>query len=140
MASGDESGDYMSPVCCAWLEVTVTDPVAEAKDAKLAQINAVTTGLNEADYTAESWAALQSALTAARNAVNAATTVAAVNAVAVPTTSALLKPTVTPTEPTCLEKWQAKLPDWLSGIISLPNWVQWIIMIGGFGWIWWLFK
>jgi len=38
-----------------------------------------------------------------------------------------------------LEQWQAKLPEWLAGIISLPNWVQWIIMIAGFGWIWWFF-
>ncbi|MCL2300125.1 MAG: hypothetical protein FWC27_08290 [Firmicutes bacterium] len=106
--------------------------LTEAKNAKLAALSAVTNGLSEADYTAESWDALQAEITAAKKAVNDAATVAAVNLVTVPTAAGL--------ELTCLAKWQAKLPDWLSGVIKLPNWVQWIVMIVGFGWIWWLFR
>jgi len=106
--------------------------LAEAKTAKLAAIDAVTAGLNEADYTPESWAALQDALTAARTAVNTAGTVTAVNAVVVPTASVL-------EEISTLQKWQAKLPGWMSGVIQWPAWIQWIIMIVFFGWIWWLF-
>jgi len=40
---------------------------------------------------------------------------------------------------TPLVKWQAKLPDWLSGVAAWPDWAQWIVMVVLFGWIWWLF-
>jgi len=64
--------------------------LTEAKAAKIATINAVTNGLNSADYTDESWQALQTAMTNAVAQVNAATTVEAVNAIAVPTTAGLI--------------------------------------------------
>ena len=66
------------------------DGLAAGKAAKIAAINAVTNGLNEADYTPESWAALQSAITQAIAAVNAAATVAEVNAVSVPSKDSLV--------------------------------------------------
>jgi len=48
--------------------------LAEAKEAKIAAINAVDDGLNSSDYTAASWQALQSAISSAIAQVNAATT------------------------------------------------------------------
>jgi len=70
--------------------VTKAAELAEAKQAKTAVINAVINDLNEADYTAASWQALQTAISTAIAQVNAATTVAAVNAVSVPTTDGLV--------------------------------------------------
>jgi len=43
---------------------------------------------------------------------------------------------VDPTPPTKLEKWEAKLPGWLRFIVSWPNWIEWVIFYGFFGWIW----
>ena len=120
-----------------WLKVTVKTEAMlldEAKQARIAAINAVDDSLNAANYSPESWAALQSAIANAIAAVNAAASIADVNSVALPATSGLAA-----YEPTTLEKWQAKLPDWLSGVPALPDWFEWVIMIVFFGWIWWLF-
>jgi len=38
-----------------------------------------------------------------------------------------------------LQRWEAKLPGWLSCIPSLPDWFEWVIMIVFFGWVWWIF-
>ena len=115
-------------------DLAVTEAtLAAARTARIAAINAVTDGLNAADYTAESWAALQAAITKAIAEVGAAETLAEIEAVAVPTASGL----VAQTELTLLEKWEAKLPQWLSGISALPDWLEWVLMIGVFGWIWW---
>ena len=61
-----------------------------AKTGKIAAINAVTKDLNSNDYTAESWQALQTAMTNAIAQVHAATTIEAVNTVAVPTVARLV--------------------------------------------------
>ena len=103
-----------------------------AKIAKITAILAVDDGLEAADYTAESWLALQTAMANAIAAVEAAKTLAEIEAVAVPSTSILEEKT----ELTLLERWEAKLPQWLSRIPALPDWLEWIIMIGIFGWIW----
>jgi len=92
--------------------------LAAAKAAKIAEIQAVTNGLKQADYTAASWSALQTAITNAVNAVNAAATVEAANAVAIPSASGLvLNP-----------KWWESPP--------LPAFLHLILRIIFFGWIW----
>lgn len=47
--------------------------------------------------------------------------------------------TVEAVPPTSLEQWQAKLPSWLGGIKSLPEWLQAVIRLLFFGWIWDIF-
>jgi len=37
---------------------------------------------------------------------------------------------------TTLEKWEAKLPGWLSFIKSWPDWIKWIVYCVSFGWVW----
>jgi len=64
--------------------------LTEAKNAKIAAINAVTNDLNASDYTSESWHALQTAISNAIAQVNAATTIEAVNDVELPSTSDLV--------------------------------------------------
>ena len=71
--------------------LTITADVATAKTAKIATVNAVTNGLNSADYTTESWQVLQTSITNATAQVNTATTIEAVNAVATPTTAGLVR-------------------------------------------------
>ncbi|MDR2646903.1 MAG: hypothetical protein LBB67_02100 [Oscillospiraceae bacterium] len=39
-------------------------------------------------------------------------------------------------EPTTLEKWRANLPDWLSFLGTLPDFLAWIVIVVFFGWIW----
>ena len=122
-----------------WLKVTVNKTaaqlLAEAREAKLAAIDAVGGGLNEADYTAGSWAALQSAKETAKAAVNDATTVAGVNSVELPSVSLL----VAKEEPGCEKPWGFRLPGWLFGIFALRGWLKWPFLGILFGWIWWLF-
>jgi hypothetical protein len=61
--------------------ISTEDPtLAPAKTAKKAEIDALITGLNPSDYTSDSWAAVTTAVTAAKAAVDALTAVAAVNA------------------------------------------------------------
>jgi hypothetical protein len=78
----------------ATFDITVTDSAAgtleEAKAAKIAQIEEVDDALTEVDYTSESWSVLQTAITAAVQAVNAATTIDELNAVQIPSTSGLV--------------------------------------------------
>ena len=69
----------------------IVETLSVAKAAKIAQINAVTNGLNAADYTAVSWQALQTAISKAVAAVGAAATIEAVNAVVIPGTSGLIR-------------------------------------------------
>jgi len=92
--------------------------LAAAKSARIAAIQAVTAGLKQSDYTAESWSALQTAITQAVGAVNAAATVAAVNAIALPSASLLVRN----------PKWWETPP--------LPAFLHWILRIFLFGWIW----
>ncbi|MDR2525670.1 MAG: hypothetical protein LBC83_05765 [Oscillospiraceae bacterium] len=40
--------------------------------------------------------------------------------------------------PTALQKWEALLPSWLSGIPALADWFEWVIVVLFFGWIWYL--
>jgi hypothetical protein len=70
--------------------VALAVELAEAKAARIAQINAVDDGLNPDDYTTESWAELQNAISSAVQAVTAATDLAAVTQVAIPTTGVLV--------------------------------------------------
>jgi len=71
--------------------ITKAAELAAAKAAKIAAINAVTNGLDEADYTTGSWQALQTAMSDAISQVNAATTVDEVNAVETPNTDVLVR-------------------------------------------------
>ena len=64
--------------------------LAAAKASKTVQINTVVTGLNELEYTAESWAALQIAIQTVLAEVDAATTVSEVEAVVVPDALSIL--------------------------------------------------
>lgn len=131
----DAGNGWELPLLSPWLVVTVAPSpaqlLAEAKAEKIAAINAVTNGLTEADYTPESWAALQAAIAQAIASVNAATSIDSVNAVRLPSREMLSM--------TCLQQWETKLPGWLSGIPALPDWFEWVIMVVFFGWIWWLF-
>ena len=70
--------------------VTIAAELAAAKAAKTADINNVTNGLNQADYTPESWSALQTAIGNAIAAVIDAATIAGVNAVQIPSTGNLV--------------------------------------------------
>jgi hypothetical protein len=70
--------------------VTLAQELAEAKAAKIAQIEAVDDTLNAADYTADSWNALQSAIADAIAAVNGAATTADVEAAQIPPTGGLV--------------------------------------------------
>ena len=72
-----------------WQEAGV-DVLAQAKATKIMEINAVITGKNQALYTAESWAALLTAITDAIDGVNAAADISGVNAVVVPDSNAIL--------------------------------------------------
>ena len=47
--------------------------------------------------------------------------------------------TVEPAPPTPLEEWQAKLPSWMNWIKAWPGWLQTIVHILFFGWIWDIF-
>ena len=114
--------------------VTKEAELDSAKAAKIAEINALIDGLNAADYTPESWALLQAAIAQAIADVTAATAVAGVSTIALPTKDGLVKAKLT-----CLQKWETKLPKWLSWIPPLWDWSEWVIMIVFFGWIWWLF-
>ena len=40
---------------------------------------------------------------------------------------------------TFLDRWHAKLPDWMKGVESLWNWFEYVIIFVFFGWIWFLF-
>lgn len=73
------------------ISFTAIPLLSDAKHLKIAQINAVAGGLNSADYTAESWRALQTAISNAIAQVNAAATIEAVDLVAVPTTDELIR-------------------------------------------------
>ncbi|MDR3314766.1 MAG: hypothetical protein LBS96_10000 [Oscillospiraceae bacterium] len=46
------------------------------------------------------------------------------------------EPVEQPPELTPLQKWEAKLPAWLHGIIALQDWFEWVIYYVFFGWIW----
>jgi len=70
--------------------VAAGSELEEVKRAKIAQINGVTNGFSETDYTADSWAALQTAIIDAIQAVNNATDVPAVKEVAIPSTDGLV--------------------------------------------------
>jgi hypothetical protein len=89
-----EDPDLDFPVISPWLVVTVVDDpgaaLAAAKLLKAADINAITSGLNESDYTLASWAALATAIATALAEVDAATTVTEVEAVVVPDASSIL--------------------------------------------------
>ena len=98
------AGDFDFPLISPWLVITVTKSAAqlrdEAKTAKIAEINAVVAGLEEKDYTPESWAVLKAAIDEAIAAVNAAATVEAVGEVVLPSADILNSAA----ELTCLQK------------------------------------
>ena len=100
--------------------VTKAAELANAKAKKITEINAVMSGLKQADYTAESWAALQSAIARAIADVNESTTVEAVNALVIPSASGILV---------------ARTPKWWESP-PLPGWLHWILRYLLFGWIW----
>jgi hypothetical protein len=131
------AGNFDFPLVSPWLEVTVTESLAAAKAEKIAAVNAVDDDLIEEDYTPESWTALQDAIAKAIADITAAESIADVDAINLPTADGLVGKTIK--EPTYLEQWETKLPDWLSWISPLPDWLEWILMVTGFGWIWWLF-
>jgi uncharacterized repeat protein (TIGR01451 family) len=81
---GDESVISNAPAEAA-------EALATAKSTKKAAINAADDAYKQADYTPESWAALQSAIANALAAVDNAATVDAVNAVSVPNAASILK-------------------------------------------------
>jgi len=91
-----------------------------AKADRTAAIRAVTDGLRQADYTTESWNALQAAINSAVNAVKAAASIDAVSAVAIPTTSGLV---LKPPDP----------PKWWE---TLPAFFELLLRVLFFGWIW----
>jgi len=126
--------DAVNAVALPSADVLVTTAAAElaaAKTVRIAAINAVAAGLNQSNYTAASWAALQSAITAAITAVNAAATVAAVNAVALPSTGGLV-------ESTNFSDWSEWLGGtWLGFMAGLPTILLQIIYYGLFGWLFW---
>jgi hypothetical protein len=70
--------------------VPAADEIEAAKAAKTMAINAVTNGLTESDYTSESWAELQAAISEAIQAVAGAETIGEVNAVQIPSTNGLV--------------------------------------------------
>jgi len=101
-------------------DVTPKTQLDAAKADRIAAVRAVTDGLRQADYTAESWSALQAAITNAIAAVYAAASIDAVNAVAIPTIGGLvLRP-----QP----KWWESPP--------LPAFLHLILRVLFFGWIW----
>ena len=70
--------------------MTLATELRAAKDTKLAAINAVTKGLNQNDYTTESWAALQVLIDSAKMAADSALTLAELNSVSIPQTNMLV--------------------------------------------------
>lgn len=111
--------------------VTIASVLAAAKEAKIAAINAVDDGLNQADYTAESWQALQTAISSAIAQVNAATTVDAVNAISAPSTGGLVR--ANSVDNTKYIKLWGKTTKYIS------NFGNWLMVIFLFGWIWMAF-
>ena len=69
----------------------ILETVNAAAAAKIAQIEAAANGLNEADYTAASWQALQAAISKAVAAAGTAATPEALGAVAIPDTGMLVR-------------------------------------------------
>ena len=71
-ALADPEDPYAIPLVSPWLVVTVTDPTVvipvdkTALNAAITAAEAMIATLNEADYTADSWSALQAALNAAK--------------------------------------------------------------------------
>ena len=96
---------------------TKAKELSDAKGAKITAILAVTAGLKQSDYTADSWAALQNEMAKAIAAANAATAIEAINAVAVPSRDVLVTPA-----------WWESPP--------LPGFLHWILRYLFFGWIW----
>jgi len=100
----------------------ILETINAAAAAKIAQIEAVTNGLNEADYTAASWQALQTAISKAVAAAGTAATAEALGAVAIPGVGAL-----------------ARIPK--KGIFGTnPRWYgawwHYVLFFIGFGFIW----
>jgi len=141
------TSDYeYEPIMAPWLAVTVTDPAAAAlAQAKTAAKAALDTYKDAADYRAAQKAELASAIAAGKTAIDAAATEAGVNtardnaktAMDAIKTDAQLTEEETPRP--LLEKWRAKLPDWMGGVVHLWDVWQYAILFGLFGWIWFLF-
>ncbi|MDR2957475.1 MAG: hypothetical protein LBU61_04745 [Coriobacteriales bacterium] len=86
--------EYRNGNAVVWVR-DLTDPGLElnlAKLAKITLINAVAEGLVAADYTPESWSALEAAIATAIAQVNAATSISEVDAVVVPVAEDILVP------------------------------------------------
>jgi len=94
-------------------------------------------GTAKGNYTDASWAAFETALTAAQTvAGKAAATQAEVNSALGALNTAFGALAANPPAPTRLEQWEAKLPNWLGFLKSLPDWIEWVIYYVLFGWIW----
>ena len=101
----------------------ILETIDAATAAKIAQIEAVTNGLNEAGYTAASWQALQAAISDAVAAAGTAATPEALGAVAVPDTGTLVR--IPPPKGIF-----GTNPRWYGA------WWHYILFFIGFGFIW----
>ena len=141
-ASDYDYEPFMSP----WLKVTVvTQAQAALAQAKNTAKAALDTYKNPADYRDAQKTALAAAIAAGKTAIDNATDTAGVTAALAAAktamdgikTDAQLKAEETP--PTFLEKWQAKLPEWMQGVKTWWSGFQYVILFVFFGWIWFLF-
>jgi len=95
-----------------------------ARTAKISAIQAVTYGLNQADYTVESWNALLGAMNHAIARVNSLFNIEAINAVEIPPANGLIERPAQPQPP----MWWESPP--------LPAWLHFLLRYLFFGWIW----
>jgi hypothetical protein len=84
--------DYANGLSYVWVKDIGVYNLANAKNQKITALNSVANGFSEDDYTAESWAALQLAVTDAFVELEAARSIVQAKAVVVPDARAILVP------------------------------------------------
>jgi hypothetical protein len=82
--------EYLNNTSRVYVKGGAEVDLVQAKANKVAAIFSITNGLVISDYTADSWRALEAAISQALSSVNSATTVAQVDAVAIPNITSIL--------------------------------------------------